>query len=144
MNMFLEKKKKGFTLIELIAVIAILGILAAIIIPKMLGYTDSARLAKEQAECKSILNQVEIYDSTATTLIIPSTTGIAPATALSVIADIAQTPNTGDLASLTSLEGTITSITSVGSPELITGSTTLLQVQNAYKATTYADFKTAI
>lgn len=36
---------KGFTLIELIIVIAILGILAMIAVPRMSGFTDRARVA---------------------------------------------------------------------------------------------------
>jgi prepilin-type N-terminal cleavage/methylation domain-containing protein len=43
-----KKKKKGFTLIELIVVIAILGVLAAVAIPRFSGFTDKAKLGVDE------------------------------------------------------------------------------------------------
>lgn len=61
--MKLLKGKKGFTLIELVVVIAILGILAGIAIPRFLDATATARGAKIVADLRTIDSAIVIYNA---------------------------------------------------------------------------------
>ena len=56
------KSKKGFTLIELTVVLAILAIIAAILIPTFLLTTDRARLRGDIQTARIIQNAIELYN----------------------------------------------------------------------------------
>lgn len=53
--------QKGFTLVELLVVVAIIAILAAVLLPKLLGYTNNARESRAQGDLASMRSIVEAY-----------------------------------------------------------------------------------
>ena len=57
----LWKNEKGFTLMELIIVIVILGILALIAVPRLIGFTDEAEKAADKEYAAVVAKAAELY-----------------------------------------------------------------------------------
>jgi prepilin-type N-terminal cleavage/methylation domain-containing protein len=57
----MKRQRKGFTLVELAIVIAILGILAVVAIPKYQGMVDEARSAAAKAQLGTVRSAIAIH-----------------------------------------------------------------------------------
>ena len=57
----MRQKNRGFTLIEVMVVVVILGILAAIIVPKVMDRPDTARLVKAKTDIRAIESALNLY-----------------------------------------------------------------------------------
>lgn len=53
--------QRGFTLIEIMVVVVIIGLLAAIIAPNILGKSDQARVTVARTQLKQIANALDLY-----------------------------------------------------------------------------------
>lgn len=55
------KNKKGFTLLEIIIVVFILSILAAIVAPRIIGRTDDARIAEAKIQIRNFETALKLF-----------------------------------------------------------------------------------
>lgn len=69
--------KKGFTLIEMLVVIAIIGLLAYFLVPHLLGSQDRAKEASVKAVMHSLQVAVEGYNMENNTFPVTKNTGVA-------------------------------------------------------------------
>jgi general secretion pathway protein G len=67
-NTFLKSGKhprslvsRGFTLIEIMVVVVIMGILAALVVPKLMGRTDDARISAARQDIATIMQALKLY-----------------------------------------------------------------------------------
>src|SRR6185436_8134483 len=57
----LQRKQQGFTIVELLIVIVVIGILAALVITTFTGIQAKARDTERQTDIKALHGQVEAY-----------------------------------------------------------------------------------
>lgn len=57
----LSTRQQGFTLIEIIVVVVIIGILATVVAPKFLGKTDDARKIKAKSDIQALESALDLY-----------------------------------------------------------------------------------
>jgi len=53
-------KSRGFTLVEILAVLIILGLLAALIVPNVIGRVSESRIETTKLQMKAIKNALEV------------------------------------------------------------------------------------
>jgi len=58
-----RSRSSGFTLIEVMVVVVILGLLAAIIVPKVMSRPDEARAVAAKADIAAITQALKLYRS---------------------------------------------------------------------------------
>ena len=54
-------RERGFTLIEIMVVVVILGILASLVVPKVLGRTDDARVVAARQDIATLVQALKLY-----------------------------------------------------------------------------------
>lgn len=61
MSFPLKRRARGFTLIEVMVVIVILGILAALVVPRIMSRPDEARVTAARQDIASLMQALKLY-----------------------------------------------------------------------------------
>lgn len=96
-----KTKKKGFTLIELIIVIAVIGIIAAIAVPSLMGTKETFKVKADEKSALTVSRAIELLvidetipvDADGTFVVTPATNGKTTVTLGDAIASNANATN---------------------------------------------------
>ena len=61
MTMKQANRSRGFTLIEIMVVMVILGLLVALVAPNIMGRGDEARVTAAEAQLRNISSALDLY-----------------------------------------------------------------------------------
>ena len=56
-----QRRARGFTLIEIMVVVVIMGILASLVVPKLLSRTSESRVAAAKVDIATIMQSLKLY-----------------------------------------------------------------------------------
>lgn len=61
MKKFSARAQRGFTLIEIMVVVVIMGVLAALVVPKLLNRTGESKVAAAKVDIATIMQALKLY-----------------------------------------------------------------------------------